>query len=50
MGNTKIKGEIELKACNDLVTPNIKKKYQGMVCMMKRLLIIHNHQVIICDK
>ena len=47
MGNNKITEEPELKACNDSVKPNLKKKNQGMIWMMNKRLIIQNHQVII---
>ena len=41
MGNTKITEELELKACDYSVTPNIKEK-QGMIWMMKTLPRIQN--------
>ena len=46
MANTTITEELELQACNDSVTLNIKEN-QRMIWIMKKLLIIQNHQVII---
>ena len=43
MGNTKVTEELEIQARNDLVTANIKGVKQGIILMMKKLLIIHNH-------
>ena len=37
MGNTNIIEELELKACNYSVTPNTKKKKQGIIFMIKKL-------------
>ena len=50
MGNTKVIEELELQSCNYSVTPDIKERKQGMICMMKKLLRIQNHQVIIYRK
>ena len=46
IGNTKIKEKLDLRACNDSVTPNINKKNKGMIWMMKKLPRIQNHQVV----
>ena len=50
IGNTKMTEELELRACNDSLTPNIKGKEQLIISIMKKVLRIHNHQVIIQKK
>ena len=47
LDNIKSTEKPELPVRNDSVIPNNKKNKQGMICIMKRQKLIHNHQVII---